>query len=85
MPDTEIILRFSNLLKDLVEYYKLVKNSRKQLHEAVYIIKYSFLHTIAAKHRMSLKQVIKKYTVDKINNKLGVKLNNGKTITFYEP
>jgi hypothetical protein len=61
LPDTEIILRFSNVLKDLVEYYKLVKNSRKQLHEGIYIINFSLLHTLAAKHRMKLSKVIKKY------------------------
>jgi hypothetical protein len=60
LPDAEIILRFNNVLKDLIEYYKIVNNSRKQLHEAVYIIKYSLLHTLAAKHRMSLKKILKK-------------------------
>lgn len=81
----EIILRFNNVLKYLIEYYKIVNNSRKQLNEAVYIIKYSLIHTLASKHRMSLKQVIKKYTVYKVHQKLGVKLDNGKMITFYEP
>jgi hypothetical protein len=70
LPDAEIIFRFNNVLKNLIEYYKIV-NKRKPLHEAVYIIKYSLLHTIAAKHRMSLMQVINKYTLSK--NKIGVR------------
>lgn len=73
LSDDEIISRFSNILKNLIEYYKLGKN-KKNLGECVYIIKYSLLHTIAAKHRMSLNQVLKKYTVDKLNHKLGVKI-----------
>jgi hypothetical protein len=71
LPDDEIICRFNNILQDLVEYYKIVNTSRKQLKEAIYIIKYSLLHTIAAKHRMSLMQVINKYTLSK--NKIGVR------------
>ena len=59
--------------------------NRRDLNEAVYIIKYSLLHTIAAKHRMRINQVIRKYTIDQVNKKLGVKLENGKRIiTFYE-
>lgn len=82
LPDAEIILRFNNILKYLMEYYEIVNNSRKQLHEAVYIIKYSLLHTIAAKHRMSLMQVTHKYTIH--TNKIGVKKGDY-LITFDEP
>ena len=63
--------------------------NRKDLNEAVYIIKYSLLHTLAAKHRISLKQVIKKYTLKKVNNKLGVNVDGcyaaGEVVTFDEP
>ena len=60
--------------------------NRKDLNEAVYIIKYSLLHTIAAKHRMRISQVIKKYTIDQVSNKLGVRVENGKRIiTFAQP
>lgn len=60
--------------------------NRRDLHEAGYIIKYSLLHTLAAKHRMRLSQVIRKYAIDQVNQKLGVKLENSKRIiTFYEP
>lgn len=69
----------------MISHYRKGEN-RRDLNEAVYIIKYSLLHTIATKHRMSLSQVIRKYTIDKVNQKLGVKLENSKRIiTFYVP
>jgi len=81
LSDAKIINRFNNIIKNLILYYKLGENKRN-IKEAIYIIKYSLLHTLAAKHRMRLNQVIKKYTIDKINHKLGAKLDNGKMITF---
>ena len=59
--------------------------NRWDLNEAIYIIKYSLLHTLGAKHRMSLNQVIKKYTIDKVDKKLGIKLERKRTITFNYP
>lgn len=60
LPDGEIIHRFNHILTRLKTYYLEVSN-RGQLHEAGYIIKYSLLHTLAAKHRMSLSKVLVKY------------------------
>lgn len=82
LPDAEIIRRFNNVLMDLIKYYEIVNVSRKQLSEAVYIIKYSLLHTIAAKHRVGIMQVINKYTVHK--KKIGVKSGDSWVI-FDEP
>ena len=85
LSDGEIIHRFNDIIIGLINHYKMGEN-RRDLNEAVYIIKYSLLHTIAAKHRMRINQVIRKYTIDQVNKKLGVKLDNGKRIiTFYEP
>jgi Type II intron maturase len=62
LPDAEIIKRFKNIVRGLGEYYKLAgKNSQKYLNEGIYIINFSLLHTLAAKHRMKLSKVIKKY------------------------
>lgn len=69
LSDAEILDRFNSFIKDLFQYYKLGENKR-DLHESIYIIKYAFFHTIAAKHRRRLSQVIKKYTFDKIKLKL---------------
>jgi hypothetical protein len=81
LSDGEIIHRFNRILTRLKTHY-LEFSNRGQLHEAGYIIKYSLLHTLAAKHRMSLSKVLAKYVVDKV--KLGAKLDKGKTITFSE-
>lgn len=89
LSDGEIIHRFNRILTRLKTYY-LEFSNRGQLHEAGYIIKYSLLHTLAAKHRMTLSKVLAKYvlllcppgTKDKV--KLGAKLDKGKTITFSE-
>lgn len=68
----------------LINYYKMGEN-RRDLNEAIYIIKYSLLHTIGAKHRMSLNKVIIKYTLDKVYNKLGIKSDGKYIITFNYP
>jgi len=56
-----------------------MSKSKRGLSEAVYIIKYSLLHTIAAKHRMSLNKVLKKYTKDEYslgNGKISIAFTN---------
>lgn len=83
LSDAKIISRFNNIILGLIMYYKMGEN-RRDLNESIYIIKYSLLHTLAAKHRISLKQVIKKYTLKKVNNKLG-NVDKGKIVTFDEP
>jgi hypothetical protein len=72
LSDTEIFHKFKGILIYLLNYYKMSKNKRG-LSEAVYIIKYSLLHTVAAKHRMSLNKALKKYAT-----KDGYSLGNGK-------
>lgn len=64
LSDGEIINCFNRILTRLKNYYRGFYN-RGQLHEAGYIIKFSLLHTLAIKHRMSLNKVAK-YTVDKV-------------------
>lgn len=85
LTDAEIILRFNSLISGLIYYYQL-GNNKRDLHESVYILKYSLLHTLAAKHRMTLNKVIKKYTADNVNKKLGVKLYSSlREILYDEP
>jgi hypothetical protein len=84
LSDSEIIQRYNNIIVGLINYYKMGEN-RRDLNEAIYIIKYSLLHTIGAKHRMSLNQVIKKYTIDKVDNKLGIKSDGKDIIIFNYP
>jgi hypothetical protein len=79
LSDTEIFHKFKCILIYLLNYYKMSK-SKRGLSEAVYIIKYSLLHTIAAKHRMSLNKVLKKYaTKDEYslgNGKISIAFTN---------
>jgi hypothetical protein len=79
LSDTEIFHKFKGILIYLLNYYKMSK-SKRDLSEAVYIIKYSLLHTIAAKHRMSLNKVLKKYaTKDEYslgNGKISIAFTN---------
>jgi hypothetical protein len=43
-----------------MNFFNLAEN-RSDLNEMLYIIKYSLIHTLAAKHRLSLAKVIKRY------------------------
>lgn len=84
LSDGEIIQRFNVVIEGLINYYKMGEN-RRDLNEAIYIIKYSLLHTLGAKHRMSINQVTEKYTIDKVNKKLGIKLGKRTMAAFNYP
>lgn len=60
LPDEEMIIRFSSITRGILNYYAVAEN-RYELNEAMYIIKYSLLHTLAAKHKTTLKKTINKY------------------------
>jgi hypothetical protein len=60
LSDYEIIQRFNRILRDFLNYYNLADN-RTALSEVIYILEFSLCHTIAAKHRLSLRKVFKKY------------------------
>jgi hypothetical protein len=57
--------------------------NRYDLNELIYILEYSLAHTLAAKHRLSLKQVFTKYGKP-IRVKL-TGLDKTKTIVFDKP
>jgi hypothetical protein len=58
--ENEIIKRYNFILKGLLNYYKLI-NNKNQLNYIKYICKYSAAHTIAAKYKISISKVFKKY------------------------
>ena len=58
--ENEIIYKYHKLLKGLLNYYKLI-NKKNQLNYIKYICKYSAAHTIAAKYKISISKVFKKY------------------------
>jgi len=60
LSEAEIITRYNRVLRGLINFYNCAENI-SSLNEMVYIIEYSLAHTIAAKHRISLKKVFTKY------------------------
>lgn len=58
--DFEIISRFQYEYRGVVQYYKLAQNIR-WLAKLQWTIRTAMLRTLAAKHKMSLLQVVKKY------------------------
>lgn len=60
LSDAEIIRRYNSILRGFMNFYNLAEN-RSKLNEMVYTLEYSLAHTLAAKHRLSLKKVFNKY------------------------
>ena len=60
LSDYEIIQRYNYVLKGIMTIYNMADNPYC-LRELVYILEYSLVHTLAAKHRTSLATVFKKY------------------------
>jgi hypothetical protein len=82
LSDYEIVHRYNSILRGLMNFYNMAEN-RYDLNELVYIIEYSLAHTLAAKHRLSLKQVFTKY-----GKPIRVKLpglEKEKTVVFNKP
>jgi hypothetical protein len=81
LSDAEIIRRYNSILRGFMNFYNLAEN-RSRLGELVYIIEFSLAHTLAAKHRLSLKKVFTKY-----GRPFKVKIGDNviKTIMFDKP
>jgi len=77
LTDAQIILRYNSVLNGMMNYYNLGEN-RWVLSEVVYILEYSLAHTLAAKHRMTLKKVFLVY------HNLSAKIGN-RLIKFNKP
>lgn len=60
LSDYEIVQRYNSILRGFMNFYNMAEN-RYKLNELIYILEYSLAHTIAAKHRLSLSKVFKKY------------------------
>lgn len=60
LSDYEIVNRFNSVLRGIMNFYNMAEN-RSHLAETVHILEYSLAHTLAAKHRMSLAKVFRKY------------------------
>lgn len=60
LSDYEMIQRYNSIIRGFMNFYNIAED-RTSLNELVYILEYSLAHTLAAKHRISLKQVYTKY------------------------
>lgn len=66
LDDFTIIERYNSVLSGLVNYYcEFIKNPKRNLSRWIYIIRFSCLKTFAQKHKMSIRQVFKKYAKKK--------------------
>lgn len=84
LSDYEIIVRFNSILRGFMNFYNIAEN-RTSLNELVYILEYSLAHTLAAKHRLSLKKVFNKYGKNLSVTVNSSKGNKSKTISFDKP
>nr|YP_009364339.1 hypothetical protein [Ophiocordyceps sinensis]ARF03419.1 hypothetical protein [Ophiocordyceps sinensis]QDH07253.1 hypothetical protein [Ophiocordyceps sinensis] len=60
LPDHEIITRYNYVLRGILNFYNMAEN-RSNLNETLYILEYSLVHTLAAKHRSTTSKIFKKY------------------------
>jgi hypothetical protein len=58
--DYEIVQRYNSILRGFMNFYYIAED-RTTLNELIYILEYSLAHTLAAKHRLSIKKVYTKY------------------------
>jgi nicotine oxidoreductase len=60
LSDYEIVQRYNSILRGFMNFYNIAED-RTSLNELIYILEYSLAHTLAAKHRLSIKKVFTKY------------------------
>jgi nicotine oxidoreductase len=60
LSDYEIVQRYNSILRGFMNFYNIAED-RTSLNELIYILEYSLAHTIAAKHRLTIKKVFTKY------------------------
>jgi nicotine oxidoreductase len=60
LSDYEIVQRYNSILRGFMNFYNIAED-RTSLNELIYTLEYSLAHTLAAKHRLSIKKVFTKY------------------------
>lgn len=61
LSDYEIIMRYNYVIRGLINYYSPMVRDFSYLNKYIYILYYSCAHTIANKHKLSLRGVFKRY------------------------
>ena len=61
LPDYKIIQRYNKIIKELINYYKPLLTKKSKIARFIYLLNYSCYHTLATKHRLTIKKTIRKY------------------------
>lgn len=78
MTEAQLLQRYEAILRDLLYYYSFVDNY-SNLHQIMYILKYSLINTLARKLRLNTAKVIKRFGLDIT---IRDKENKKKTLAF---
>jgi nicotine oxidoreductase len=85
LSDYEIVQKYNSILRGFMNFYNIAED-RTSLNELIYILEYSLAHTLAAKHRLSIKKVFTKYGKPiKVTVKSEDKQKNKKIVIFDRP
>lgn len=79
LDEIQLIEKYEYILRGILNYYSFSDNY-SNLHQILYILKYSLICTIARKRRLNTAKVIKKY-----GKQFTIKLSNGKSRTLAFP
>lgn len=61
LEDAQIVYLYNSVIRGLINFYRTNLKRYSLIWKYVYILRYSCMHTLANKHRLTLKKVIKKY------------------------
>lgn len=64
LPDYEIVQKYNQIIKELTNYYKPMLTKKSKIAKFIYILNYSCYHTLATKHRLTIRKTIKKYGIE---------------------
>lgn len=64
LPDYEIVQKYNKIIKELTNYYKPMLTKKSKIAKFIYILNYSCYHTLATKHRLTIRKTIKKYGIE---------------------
>jgi len=82
-PDHKIVTIYNQEIRGLYQYFKIADNA-SVLNRYFFIMKYSMLKTLAAKHQSSVRKIMKKYYHDGRVQVSYQAQNKAKTVSLYE-
>lgn len=61
LSDYEIVMRYNYVIRGFINYYGKLVRDFSILNKYIYLLRYSCMHTLANKHKSTLRKVIKTY------------------------